>query len=381
MESDLLSYIKTILRWSWLTLILAAATVGVILYANADVGVIYWSVVKLQVSAPEPEEVALFSTVRTGSTGDEIAAVQSSFAQVAKGTTVSRLTLQQLGLKMTTTELQDRISIEIPPFSDFVNINIAADNPNDAAALARVQTDNALKVYGETRAKTTTVRKEFITQQLQLATADLATAREAQLRFQVKNGSADLARDIQTYQDAIRTLRLERDRNNVEIERAAAAAAFFAASAQKASGDNDPGAAASYRASAVANQSTIEGMKAAVSRQSELIAQRETEMMSLVALTTDFERLRTDVQRAENNYNFLQSKLNEARIKENDARSVGYIQIVEPAMTPTRGQRPQTRSMLIPGVAASVVGGVILSFVLEFIFGGARRRKRLDARP
>ncbi len=380
MESDAVSYIRIILRWSWVTLILVAATAGVIIYSNADVPLVYWSTVKLQVAAPEPEEVALFTTVRAGSTRDEISAVQTTFAQIAKGTAVTRMTIQALGLKISPVELQDRISIEIPPYSDFVNVSISADNPDDAANLARVQTNNALSFYGEARAKTATERKVFITQQLQTASADLTTAREALLRFQVKYGTADLARDIQQYQDTLRSLRLDRDRNMIEIERSTAAVAFYTASAQKAAAENDPGAVASYRNSATANQGAIEGLKAAIARQNEIIAQREIELVALVSLTSQYDGLRTDLQRAENNYNFLQGKLNEATIKENDARSVGHIQIVEPAQTPTRGQRTETKNLLIPGVAASVIGGVILSFVLEFIFGAARRRRRQSAR-
>ena len=78
---------------------------------------------------------------------------------------------------------------------------------------------------------------------------------------------------------------------------------------------------------------------------------------------------------AQGNYNFLLGKLNEAQIKESDARQASYIQIVEPANVPLRPLKVSNRSMLIPGIAAAVVAGVVLSYILEFIFGFSRRKK------
>jgi len=375
LETDLFYYLRAILRWSWVTVILVAACAAAIVYTNANVPLEYESTVKLEVAAPEPDEVTLFSTVRTGATRDEISAVQADFAGIVRGAITAKMTIDTLGLNMSVQDFQDKVYAEIPPLSDYVYVHARADNPQDAATIARVHTENSLKYFGESRAKTTTVRRDFIVQQLQIAAADLTAARDALLRFQTKNGTADLARDIQQLQDTLRSLRLDRDRDAVEIERATAAANYFAAQAQKATADNDTAAASSYRSLAAANQATVEGMRSAVTRLNELIAQRENELLSLVSLSAEYDRIQTDLQRATNNYNFLQSKLNEAQIKENDARTAGFIQIIEPAQVPTRPQQVSTRSMLIPGVAASLVAGVILSFILEYIFFTARRKR------
>jgi uncharacterized protein involved in exopolysaccharide biosynthesis len=375
LESDVIGYVRAILRWSWVTIILVAVTVGVILYTNADTPIIYTSTVKFEVSAPEPEEVALFTQARVGTAREEISAVQADFSAIMRGAVTARMTIQALGLNISVAEMQDKVMSEIPTFSNLVYIHITDSNPTDAATIAAVHAENTLKYYGEARAKTTVVRRQFITQQLQTSAQEMNTAREAMLRFQTKNGTADLTRDLQGYQDGLRSLRLERDRNMIEIERASAAVSYYTAQAQKAAAENDS-AAASYRSSAIANQATVEGMRSSVARQNEIIAQRENELLSLLGLTAEYERLRTDVQRAESSYNFMLSKLNEAQIKESDARSAGFIQMIEPANTPTRGQKAQTRSLLLPGVAASLIGGIILSFVLEFIFGRSRRQPR-----
>ena len=366
---------RVVLRWSWVTAILVAATVGVILYTSADTPVVYTSTVKFEVSPPEPEQVTLYSSVRTGTEREEINTVQADFSAIARGGVTARMTINDLGLKLGVLEMQDKVMSEIPPFSSLVYIHVTDTNAQDAATIARVHAENTLEYYGEARAKTTAVRRDFITQQLQAAAAQVTSARDELMRFQAKNGTADLTRDLQGYQDALRTLRVERDRNMVEIERATAASDFYTAQAQQAAANNDSTAAGAYRASANTNQASIEGLKAAVARQNELIAQRENELISLVGLTAEYERIRTEVQRAEASYNFMQSKLNEAQIKEADARSAGFIQMIEPANVPTRGQKAQTRNMLLPGVAASLLAGVMLSFVLELLFGSSRRRK------
>lgn len=376
MESELFAYLRPVLRWSWVTVILVAATVAAIVYSNANVPLVYYSTVKLEVAAPEPEEVSLFSTVRTGTQKDEISAVQADFSGIVRGALAMQATIKELNLQMSWQQLMDKIWVELPTFSNFVYVHFQADNPNDAEAIARIHVENALQQYGEARAKPTTVRKQFIIDQMQAAGKELADAREAILRFQVKNGTADLSRDIQGYQDALRSLRLDRDRNLVEMERTGALAGFYTAQAQKVN-ESDPGAAASYRGSAAANQALTEGMRTAITRQNELIAQRENELLSLVGLSSEYDRLRAELGRADGNYQFLLGKLNEAQIKENDARTAGFIQIIEPAQVPTRPTRLETRNLLIPGLAASLIAGCILSFVLEYVFSGRARRPRL----
>jgi capsular polysaccharide biosynthesis protein len=321
-------------------------------------------------------DVTLYTASRPGTTRDEITAQQNNFSGVARGLAVAAITIKQLGLNMSAQELADRVVTEIPPFSDFVYVHVSADNPSDAQSIARVHTDNALTYFGEARARATTVRRQFVIEQLQTATGELNAARDALLRFETKNGTADLNRDVQGYQDTLRALRLDRDRNTVEIERATSAAAFYTAQAQKSAADGDNVAAASYRASATVNQATAEGMRSAVIRQNELIAQRENELFSLVSLNAENDRLQGDLQRAQNTYNFLQGKLNEAEIKETDALSASFMQIIEQANLPARPQRVQTRNMLIPGIAAALIFGVILSFVLEYLFMRGRRRRQ-----
>jgi uncharacterized protein involved in exopolysaccharide biosynthesis len=378
LESDLFSYVRPILRWSWVTIILVISTVAAISYYNANVPVVYDSGVKLQISAPEPDEVGLFTTVKSGTTRDEITAIQNDLQPVARGLSAADMTIKQLGLTMTPTQLANMIWVEIPAFSDFVIIHAQADNPNDAAAIATAQTDNTITLYGEYRARSAQLRRQFIVDQMDSAGKVLADARDALLRFQTKNGVVDLARDIQTQQDTIRSLSQDRDRDMVEIERATAAGDLYTSNAQTAEAGGDLGGATSYRNQAIAQQAIVEGMRAAVTRLNELIAQKQNDLQAMVALSSEYDRIQQDLGQAEGNYNFLLGKLNEAQIKESDALQASYIQIVEPANVATRSIKASSKSMLIPGIAAAIIGGIVLSYILEFAFGFSRRKK---ARP
>ena len=207
----------------------------------------------------------------------------------------------------------------------------------------------------------------------------MADARQAMLQFQIKYGTSDLTRDVQSLQDAIRSLQQDRDRNQVEIERSGSMAAYFTSNAEKAAAGNDAATATAYRNSANASLASVEGAKAAVARINEMIAQRQNELTTLIGLTPEYNRLRTAVQQTEGTYNFLQNKLDEADTKAQDARAITYVQQVEPATTPTVPEKVSAKSMLIPGVVAALVLGIILSFVLEFIFVGSRRRAVAEA--
>jgi capsule polysaccharide export protein KpsE/RkpR len=378
LSSDVWAYVKPIIRWSWVTILLVIGAIAAVLYSQANVPQVYESVLKVAVSAPEPDEVNLFSSTRSTTAREEISAVQADFQNIASSTSAAKATIQQLQLPISVAEFQANVRAAIVPFSDFINISAKAANPSDAAAIATAHTDNSLKLLGEARARTITARRQFINLQLDGAAKDLASAREAMLRFQTKNGVADLAREIQAQQDSLRTLRTDRDRNMVEIERLSSAANQYNSSAQKADAAGDAAGAAAYRSSALGNQIGVDGLRAAVLRQNEMLAQREIDLTNLVALSPEYDRLRTELSRAEGSYNFLVGKLNEAQIKESDARNATFVQIIEPAQLPTRSQKASTSNMLLPAAAAALIAGIILSYMLDFIFGFSRRRKQTE---
>ena len=90
-------------------------------------------------------------------------------------------------------------------------------------------------------------------------------------------------------------------------------------------------------------------------------------MSELLALTTEFDGLLRAVGRVQSNYNFLTEKESEARLKVSQATNVSFIQIIEPARTPDRPAPSSTPKLLATGVVVSLLAGVILAFILEFL--------------
>jgi len=87
----------------------------------------------------------------------------------------------------------------------------------------------------------------------------------------------------------------------------------------------------------------------------------------LLEFTTEYENLLRAVIRVQSNYNFLADKENEAQLKQTQATNVSFIQIIEPARMPDRPAASGTPKMLMVGTIVSLIGGVILAFILEFL--------------
>jgi hypothetical protein len=61
------------------------------------------------------------------------------------------------------------------------------------------------------------------------------------------------------------------------------------------------------------------------------------------------------------------NKANEARLKQQQGLNVGYLKIVEPARRPDQPLPNRTLQIALVGGALSLVAGVVLAFIFEFI--------------
>ena len=75
----------------------------------------------------------------------------------------------------------------------------------------------------------------------------------------------------------------------------------------------------------------------------------------------------SQVVRAEGNYAFLENRENEARLRESQARSAGFIEVLEPARYPDQQAPSKLPRLVMLGSLLSLLAGVILAFVLEFL--------------
>jgi len=362
MAAETLTYLRIIKKRWWLILLLFVATIGVILYSSLREKPVYRAYVKLQVIAAESQEVSLFSTIRSTGTDEEIVAVQVQFDAALHSYYVAWQTINDLSLGISAAELLEGLTVVAE--EDFLNVTFTADNPMEVEAIATRHVENAFKYYAQLRAKSATVTLEFIQEQLSDEEKALATAQSELLSFKVDHNLDSLPREISAIQDQVRQLHLERAKLVAEREEMEVVAAKYKEEAAKADPETSP---VDYASKAIAEDIAIAGRRAKEAQYDELIAEQKARLEDLLKLTTGYQALVRTAGRIESNYNFLADKENEARLKQTQANNVSFIQIVEPARMPDQPAASRTPKLLAIGVVLSLIAGVILTFVLEFL--------------
>jgi len=391
---DFLVYLNIIRRRLWLIILLCVATIGGILFLSATADPVYRASVRLQVVASEPQEVALFSSFKAGATTTELAAAQTDFIRAVQSGVVAWQTIAELNLGIGAYDLLNSLSITTE--GPFITVQVEANDPAVAESLATQQVENALVYYRTTRARPSTVTREFIGEQLRQEEEALSTAKSALLQFKLSHNLDSLEREITAFQDLIRNLLNQRDQAalsatvadargaqyQAEIDAALAKADEAAAKEYTATADHYKGVARSLGISVVNEGANAAGRRVEVAELNRLIGERGAELSSLLSLSTEYDQLEKAVWQADGNYNFLWSKNNEAVLKEDQAMNVGFMQIVEPARRPDAPAASKMKLMLPVGAAASILGGIILAFVLEFVqsLGKALREQRAASR-
>jgi len=375
---EVLGYWRVIRKRLWLILLLFVVTVGIILAISLTAAPVYRATVKLQVIGSEPQQVSLFGTVRAASVSEEIAAVQNEFASILKNGLVGWRTIASLNLSMGAYELLNLISVVRD--GDSIYVTAEADTPQQAEAVVNAHVENALSYYRDYRALPARVTRQFLSQQTNAQGEILAEAKDALLRFKLKNNVESLDRELVAYQDMIRSLEAQRDGSVVEERRARTLATNYRTEAANARVELDKIATTeatatqaywketiqSYQREAVTQEALADGHKAAREEYDRLISQRGAELLALIGLSKEYSALQRAVSLAESNYNFLLSKENEAKLKEATVLGVGYIQIVEKARTPDAPAQSDLTRLLALGAIGSILAGIILAFILEF---------------
>jgi len=264
--------------------------------------------------------------------------------------------------------------------------------PQEAEAIVTAQVDNALASYRADRARPAVTTGEFITGQLAEAEQTLATAQADLLRFKLAHSLESLEREIVACQDIVRDLRRQQDNAGLEVasltariaalegEAAAAEEAARAAEAKSngvtASGEqvNAARRASDLRATVAALRGELAGQRAVQAELDRAIARWETELASLIGLNDEHTRLTNAVTQAQNTRDFLANKAMEARLKQQQGLSVGYLKVVEPARRPDQPVPSRTLQLALVGGLLSLVAGAVLAFLLEFIESLVRGR-------
>jgi len=360
--AEILTYLRIVGKRWWLILLILIVTTAVITFKAQTAKPVYRAYIKLQVIAPEPQEVSLFAQARPTGSSEEIVAVQQQFDAALRSAYVAWQTIADLNLGISDAELLNGLTV----FADgeFLHVTFVADNPMLVEAIATKHVENAFDYYAQTRAKPSTVALQFIQQQLAEEDKALAAAQTAVLQFKINHDVDSLPREITAIQDQLRQLRLERAKLIIEREGAQAVATQYVEEAAK-TGSTE--AAVNYQRLAAGQDAVIAGIRAKETEYDRLVAQQEAELVDWLKLTTEYDSLLRAVSRVQSNYNFLSDKENEARLKRSQATNVSFIQIIEPARMPDRPAPSSTPKMLMVGALVSLIGGTILAFILEFL--------------
>lgn len=404
-SGSLPSVMAIIRRRLWLVLLLFVATMAVVAFSVLRSEPRYRAFVKLQVIAIDPVEVTLFSQQRNVGATEEILATENDFIAVLVDSRIAWQTIGQLQLSMNAGELRERLSVVRE--GEFLTVRFDGDTPQQAQATVAQHVENARSSYQLTRARPAIAAGDFLESQLQEQRQALSLAKDNLLKSKLQHNVDSLSDEIAAYQALVRATRSSRDASLVDAKRAttlaaewtraadeaAATAATFreeaatqrarvaAAEAQNAEDPESAFAASlatqradewealerSYRSNASAQTAEAAAQRTYSTEYAQILAQRESDLATLIGLNAEYDALLADVLQKQNDYDFLWAKAREALLKERQALDLGYLQVVEEASTPQTPVTQQTVKIGLVAAAVSLMAGIILAFLIEFL--------------
>lgn len=319
-------YLKIIRKWWWVVVVLCVATVGTMGVVAILTEAQYKAVVNVQVSAPPPQEVPLYSQFGRAALRDEIEQTRISFSEfLLEGDVAYQVVKELSDVPMKGAELRKRITVDIPEESQLMRVGVRASDPETAALLANTFVEMGLEQYGQLQAQPTAETRQFIEGELEVAREELRVAEAELSQFQIDNRVGDLNKALNAQYELIRSLRLQGDLARAE--------------------------------GGIAKAQAIE----------EAVLGREAEMQNMIALSAEYTELVDQVERARGAHNFLVDKRAEAQIKENQILDLASIQIITPARPPSKPVSAIDGKLVVLGAVASVLMGVLLAVILEYL--------------
>lgn len=329
----LLDLLNIVLRWRLLVItivIIAVASVGLRAMLTRPT---YEANVKLQITAPQEEDVFLFNQYRSDSSADAIMIARNNFASVLNSPEVFQRTVEQLGLKGSQADYS--VEYQTTRDSEFMYVTVQAETADLAVSIAQAHVQAAIGYFGEIRAKPTTAVKDNLEKKMQTAEENVRKAEQAFADFRIKNQLSTFDREIAGLQEIINALQKQRDQLIVDRP----------------------------------TNRLIERVDA-------LLVERQRELDTLITMETTYNKLTEDVDQARSEHKLLQDKYTEATLKEETVKNVTYIQFAEQISTPTRPISSNFAALLVLTLVASLCAGILLALVLEYL-----SKMRLPAPP
>lgn len=378
MERSLSIYLGVLKRRFWVILLLLVATMAVVLVRAALTPAAYRSSMRLQIIPMEPEEVALYTRLGAESSMETIEYIYFDFSGLLGAPRMAQLTLADAGVDMPVSELVKAITVERDQVGDLMSVSLTATAPEVAEQLLRRHVDIVLSEFRANRALPTAASGKFLAAELARVEQELEAARVAVLEFKLENRVESLDRALAAEEQALRDLNSTQQKAEIETKRLEAVIAALEAQLKEAEAataaetDGDAIAATTRLAQDLRQQIGLRQIDAAGQRAEAAaivpaLAKRQANLASLLTLAGRYQELQDKVQEKLDLRAFLTGKAREARLKEAQTRSVGYVQVVSEPTTPKSQLPTNTVRTALLGALLSIVAGIILIFVLEFI--------------
>ncbi len=391
--NDIKTYLHILWKRWWLISLLVVLTVGGVYYYQARKPPRYQASVRLQALPTESDNVALYSSYRSVGASESVRATRDAFIQTLRQSSVAWKTIQELHLQKTPAD----INYEMWPIPDEQYVVVIFYEPT--ATLARTIVDthvrNALDAFRKTRALPVSESRKFIDQQVKAQEQALSVAQEALTKFRLKYSINSVPAEADAVQATIRSYRSNQQLAGVKAAEAEALAMSYRRQAEGALKSSEAaevrGATATadfYRSLAQSDLSNADqqsalasGQQAAQRRYDTLIPQMESRLAELVGVEGQYQILQDNVSHNRKQYDFLLNKLREAKIKEDQALSAGYLVWLDKGdRIPVRRAPTQMGRYLAVAFGASLLVGILLAFLLEGIERAWRRSREGTSR-
>jgi uncharacterized protein involved in exopolysaccharide biosynthesis len=325
-DQDSAVFLRIISKWWWLIILLLGVTIVTMVGITFRTTPSYRASVTIQVSAPPPQEAPLFSQLDRQVASQQIEETRASFAEFVQGGDVAFRVLQRLPqVKLTEDELNERLSVNLPPNSPFMTVQVSAPSPDTAALLANTVSEVSVEGYAQFLAQSTAQTRKFIEDQLKLAETNQQQAVAKLEQFRLQHKIYDVGNAIDDQNRLLITLHQNSD------------------------------------------SALTQGRQAEFQALQKIIASRENELQTLIRLVPEYNSLADDVATARSSASFLIDRRNEAQIKENQILSMSSIQMISQARPPQQPVPVFSNTIILFGIASALVAGVLLVFFLEYL--------------
>ncbi|MEM9773435.1 MAG: hypothetical protein AAF902_02565 [Chloroflexota bacterium] len=417
---ELKQILRVLQRW-------AAVIAGVVVILTAGIYIsqrsvseLYSAQVRLQLTAPDRDDVRLVDEYRYVNQREEATLARNNFTEISKSDVVYESTQTILGLD----DSEMDYSIEVSPIhdSDFVVVKVLSNSESNLIEIANVHVAETIKALGNTRALSSEASSNSFSIQLEESVASLEAADLALAQYLSQNQIVSLDSEIQIEKEVIETLEIQKARLNLDLSQSDELNSaevlqariseielqieqeklnqLVAEQSELLSGIELPETLTTAQrnnlnqiANSISNQTAelvelrianLESQRdqlladldsledAGTSNQAvleidALIAERRSNLARLISLEPEYNVLNANAKGALETYELVLEKYNESQVRAEVNRGASFVQIVDEAFFTSLEPSTTTQFVLL-GMAVGLILGILIAFLLDYFY-------------